>query len=61
MLKDYLKQNRWTATAFAKELGISRRTIYNYLEGNSKPSEEIIEKMAKVLKVSTKQIKKLIK
>ncbi len=60
MLKDYLKQNRWSVTAFAKEIGVDRRTIYNYIEGNTKPSKEIIEKMAKVLKVSTKQIKKLI-
>lgn len=61
MLKEYLKQNRWSVTAFAKEIGVDRRTIYNYIEGNTKPSGEIIEKMAKVLKVSTKQIKKLIK
>lgn len=60
MLKEYLKQNRWSVTAFAKEIGVDRRTIYNYLEGNTKPSKEIIEKMAKVLKVSAKQIKKLI-
>ena len=54
-----LKKQRWTVTAFAKELGVDRRTIYNYLEGNTKPSPEIIEKIAEILEISKKQATKL--
>ena len=60
-MKEYLKQNRWSVTAFAKELGLDRRTIYNYLEKNTKPSTEIISKMAKVLQISEKKVKELLK
>lgn len=54
-----LKKQRWTASAFAKELGVSRRTLYNYFEGNTKPSPEIIEKIAEILEMSKKQATKL--
>ena len=58
-LETELKKQRWTVTAFAKELGVDRRTIYNYLEGNTKPSGEMLEKIAKILGISKKQATKI--
>ena len=58
-LKEYLKKNRWTHSAFAREVGVSRITIFYYVTGQMKPSQDTISKMAKVLNISEKQVTKL--
>lgn len=60
-LKEYLKENRWTITAFATAIGVDRRTVYNYMDHSTKPSEAIIFYMAQVLKISKTRVKDLLK
>jgi len=36
-LRDYLKENNITITAFAVKAGVSRKTLHRYLNGESIP------------------------
>jgi len=47
-LSQFLEENRWSITAFAKKIGVGESTLRNILKGRNKnPTLEIIEKIKK--------------
>lgn len=60
-LKEYLKENRWTAVELSKKTGISLRMIHYIIDGEKKISADNLPKIAKVLGISETELKKLAK
>ena len=48
-LEEWMKENRWTKAAFAREMMISEQTIYWWTKKNRKPSKH----MAKMIEIFT--------
>lgn len=61
LLRDFLKQERWTVDAFAEELGVTRQTIYNWINGERVPPIKRIGDIAAVLKCKPECLLKGIK
>jgi transcriptional regulator with XRE-family HTH domain len=54
-------EKRWTVEVFANELGVTRQTVYNWINGDKKPPLKRIAKIAKVLKCKPASLLKGIK
>ena len=61
LLRDYLKGSRTTVHAFAKELGVTRQTVYNWINGDRVPPIKRVGEIAKVLKCRPQSLLKGIK
>lgn len=48
-LKKKLKLNRFTQKDFANEIGVTERTIHNYINGKSIPDYLILRRIARIL------------
>lgn len=53
-LREYITQEQLTVANFAKRIGVTPRTIWNYMRGARKPKFEIMEKIMKVTKSKVK-------
>lgn len=61
LLRDLLKQKRWTLDTFAEEFGVTRQTIYNWINGDRVPPIKRIGDIAAVLKCKPERLLKGIK
>lgn len=61
LLRGFLKRERWTVDAFAKELGVTRQTVYNWINGDRVPPIKRVGEIAKVLKCRPQSLLKGIK
>jgi len=50
-IKDLINEKRWSNTDFSKKIGVSNKTLYNYLENKSVIDVEVLQKIADVLEV----------
>ncbi|MCF7792143.1 MAG: PAS domain-containing protein [Victivallales bacterium] len=58
-LKEFRKQNRYTATDFCKVMKISRSTLWEWETGKRIPSEAVIRRFSKILNVEVNEISNL--
>jgi transcriptional regulator with XRE-family HTH domain len=61
LLRGYLKGSRTTLDAFATELGVTRQTVYNWINGDRVPPIKRVGDIAKVLKCRPQSLLKGIK
>lgn len=54
-LKQLVESKEFTKTALHKKIGVSRETLYNYLERKTSPTAEEILEMSKKLGIKTEQ------
>ena len=47
-----MKENKITKTALAKEIGVSRQSVYDYCNNRTEPSLEVLAKICKVINES---------
>lgn len=52
-LKKALKEKDMTYMEFARRIGCDKKTVYNWIEGISSPDMVSIEKMCKILRVTS--------
>ena len=60
-LKEFLENHRWTIAKLSRATGISRQSLYNYINGSHKPLDEQVNKLAEVLGISRKKLNELLK
>lgn len=58
LLRDFLKREHWSLDAFAKDVGVTRQTVYNWINGERVPPIKRIGKIAEVLKCKPESLLK---
>ena len=61
LIRDFLKQEQQSMEAFAEEIGVTRQTVYNWINGDRVPPIKRIGKIAAVLKCKPECLLKGIK
>jgi transcriptional regulator with XRE-family HTH domain len=56
LIENAMQADRWTVPLLAKELGIHRQSLYNWLGNEDIPKAEHIFKLSKILKLPVSQI-----
>lgn len=52
-LKDYMEANRWTKAELSRRTGLSRPTIWGYVNGTRYPNSTALRSICKVMNVSS--------
>jgi len=55
-LREHIKKAGYTMKAFAKAVGISRRTLYCYVEGTKNPALHRLLRIAALLNLKTDEL-----
>ena len=56
LIENAMQADRWTVPLLAKELGVHKQSLYNWLRSGDIPKAEYIFRLSKILKLSVNQI-----
>lgn len=54
--KQFCQRNEYSAEYLSYVLGVSKRTIYSYMQGSRVPSRKICKRIDTILKVDSNQL-----